>query len=110
MEPGGLKLIAVTGLGRAIIRMSRTPFLLEKTGGSRKRAAPAVPHIVAASDLVATVPHKLAERVTGPCGLAMRELPVSLPPFAVDLFWHRRVHQEDGHRWLREQLARWFAE
>jgi DNA-binding transcriptional LysR family regulator len=70
----------------------------------------AVPHIVAASDLVATVPHKLAERVAGPFGLAIRELPVALPPFAVDLFWHRRVHQEDGHRWLREQLARWFAE
>jgi DNA-binding transcriptional LysR family regulator len=70
----------------------------------------AVPHIVAASDLVATVPHKLAERVVGPFGLVMRELPLSMPRFAVEVFWHRRVHQDGGNRWLREQLARWFAE
>ena len=70
----------------------------------------AVPHIVAASDLVATVPHKLAERVAAPFGLVVRELPFNLPRFAVDVFWHRRVHQDAGNRWLREQLARWFAE
>lgn len=70
----------------------------------------AVPHIVAASDLVATVPHKLAERVAGPFGLAVREWPLALPSFAVDVFWHRRVHQDAGNRWLREQLARWFGD
>jgi DNA-binding transcriptional LysR family regulator len=70
----------------------------------------AVPHIVAASDLVATVPHKLAERVAAPFGLVLRELPLALPRFAVDLLWHRRVHQDGGNRWLREQLARWFGE
>lgn len=70
----------------------------------------AVPHIVAASDLLATVPHKLAERVAGPFGLVLHELPLALPSFAVDVFWHRRVHQDAGNRWLREQLARWFAE
>ncbi len=74
----------------------------------------AVPHIVAASDLVATVPDKLAERFAAPFGLVVRELPAelaaTLPPFAVDLFWHKRVHQDAGNRWLREQLARWFGQ
>lgn len=70
----------------------------------------AVPHIVAASDLVATVPHKLAERVAAPFGLVVRDLPLALPRFEVDLIWHRRVHQDGGNRWLREQLARWFGE
>lgn len=69
----------------------------------------AVPHIVAASDLVATVPHKLAERVAAPFGLVVRELPVALPAFGVDMFWHRRVQADAGHRWLREHLAGWFS-
>lgn len=69
----------------------------------------AVPHIVASSDLVATVPHKLAEQVAAPLGLVVRELPVALPAFGVDMFWHRRVHPDPGHRWLREHLTRWFG-
>jgi len=93
----------------------RVERLLESAGVPRPTALQlphfvAVPHIVAASDLVATVPHKLAERVAGPFGLVVRELPVALPSFAIDVFWHRRVHRDGGNRWLRERLVALFAD
>jgi hypothetical protein len=33
----------------------------------------------------------------------------SSPATSTKLFWHRRLHPDAGHRWLREQLARWFC-
>ena len=70
----------------------------------------AVPWIVAESDLVVTVPEKLALKAAGPFGLVVRELPLALPRFEVNVFWHRRAHREAGNRWLRERLAELFAE
>lgn len=73
----------------------------------------AVPWILKDGPLVATVPLKLAQQVAAPLGLVMRELPrdlpLELPPFEVNLFWHERVHQDPGHRWLRERWARLFS-
>ncbi|MBL8331513.1 MAG: LysR family transcriptional regulator [Rubrivivax sp.] len=70
----------------------------------------AVPWIVAGSDLVVTVPEKLAQQAAGPFGLVVRDLPVALPRFEVNVFWHRRAHRDAGNRWLREQLVRLFAQ
>lgn len=70
----------------------------------------AVPYIVAESDLVVTVPEKLALKAAGPFGLVVRPLPLALPPFEVNVFWHQRVHREAGNRWLRDQLVQLFAE
>jgi DNA-binding transcriptional LysR family regulator len=60
-----------------------------------------VPWIAAETDLVVTAPQKLAGRVAGPLGLVVRALPLALPPFEVNLFWHQRVHADPGHQWLR---------
>lgn len=69
----------------------------------------AVPHIVAGTDLLVTVPEALAERVAGPFGLVVREHPIALPRFPVSLFWHRRAHQDAGQRWLRERFVALFG-
>ena len=50
----------------------------------------AVGHILAGSDLVATVPQSLAERVAGPFGLSFVAHPIELPEFSINLFWHAR--------------------
>ncbi len=57
----------------------------------------------------ALVPLKLAQQVAGPLGLVVREVPLEVPPFEVNLFWHERVHRDPGHRWLRERWARLFG-
>lgn len=69
----------------------------------------AVPYIVAESDLIVTVPEKLAERAVAAFGLVQRELPIALPSFEVNVFWHQRAHQDPGNRWLRERLTQLFA-
>ena len=70
----------------------------------------AVGHILAHTDLVATVPQKLAEALTEPFGLAWAEPPVRLPPFGVGVFWHARVHKDPASQWLRGLIATTFAQ
>jgi DNA-binding transcriptional LysR family regulator len=70
----------------------------------------AVPYIVSTTDLVATVPQKLAERAAGPFQLEAVKSPLKLPALQTNMFWHRRYNQDEGNRWLRALVAEHFAE
>jgi DNA-binding transcriptional LysR family regulator len=93
----------------------RVPALLRRHGVAEPVALRlphfvAVPYIVAETDLVVTVPSKLAEKAVAPFGLVQRPCPLPLPNFEVNVFWHRRAHQEAGNRWLRDLIVALFAE
>jgi DNA-binding transcriptional LysR family regulator len=60
-----------------------------------------VPHVVAESDLVATLPRRVAMRVARPLGLALHPPPVELERFEIFQLWHERSDGDAGHRWLR---------
>lgn len=64
----------------------------------------AIGHILAATDLVATVPARFAAKIAAPFGLAIRPHPARLPAIEITLFWHARQHQDPANRWLRERL------
>ena len=70
----------------------------------------AVPYIVSTTDLVATVPHKLAERAAGPFQLRYHASPLPLPDLQTNMFWHRRYNQDEGNRWLRALVAEMFSQ
>lgn len=89
--------------------------LLEQAGvgqSSRFRVPhfTAVPYIVSASELVVTVPLKLAERAAQPFGLKWIVPPLDLPMLQTNLFWHRRFNQDPGNQWLRALVAEVFGE
>lgn len=62
------------------------------------------PYIVAQTDLIATVPETLAMTTKDSLGLEVREHPVEIPPAQINLFWHKRYHQDSGNMWLRNVL------
>ena len=68
-----------------------------------------VPYLVAQSDLLVTVPDKLAQAAAAVHGLQVLPHPVDIPAFQVNLFWHRRVHQEPANQWLRQIIATHFS-
>jgi len=89
--------------------------LLEKAGvtaGARFRVPhfTAVPYIVSTSELVVTVPQKLAESAAAPFGLKWVEPPLALPTLQTNVFWHRRFNHDPGVQWLRGLIADVFAE
>jgi DNA-binding transcriptional LysR family regulator len=82
--------------------------LLEQQGLAR-RVALLVPHfvsapfVVAASDLIATVPKRLAQRFVE-LSLQVLPVPLEMPPFRLTLLWHERFDHDAAHTWLRELL------
>ncbi len=68
-----------------------------------------VPQIVAKTDLIATVPERLAIECAEPYQLQVLEHPVKMPAFELKMFWHRRVHTDPAHQWLRKLVVDFFA-
>ncbi len=84
--------------------------------GLQRRIRLTVPHYVALgdvlghSDLIATVPERFAQRVTGPFALTTRALPLAVDGSAIHQFWHAHLHKDPGHQWLRGQLTQLFGD
>ncbi len=84
--------------------------------GLRRRIAMVLPHsagipyVVAATDLVATLPSKIVEHIVAVPGV--RILPAPLPPVEVSphLFWHQRTEHSPLRTWLRWVIKEAAAE
>jgi len=74
-----------------------------------------VPHyvalgqVLASTELVATVPERLAERLAGPHGLVSRPLGLKLPGSTIAQLWHAHLHRDPGHQWLRARVVQHFG-
>ncbi|ACB33073.1 transcriptional regulator, LysR family [Leptothrix cholodnii SP-6] len=69
-----------------------------------------VGHILQGTDLVATVPERLAQRLADPFGLAWLPHPVKLPEVAINVFWHAKVHRSPANQWLRSLVFDLFTD
>lgn len=68
-----------------------------------------VGHILQASELVATVPERLAQPLVEPFGLAYLSHPVKLPEIAINVFWHAKAHKSPANQWLRGVVFELFG-
>ena len=88
---------------------------LEKAGVSRSAQFrvphfTSVPYIVSTTDMVVTVPEKLAQRAAEPFGLDYVRPPLRLPMLRTSIYWHRRFNQDSGNQWLRSLIGDSFVE
>lgn len=65
----------------------------------------AVPHIVSRSNLIATVPERLADLLIKQLPIRKFECPVKAPGHAIRLYWHDRTHKSPLHRWFRSLVS-----
>ena len=87
-----------------------------KRSGIERRVSLTVPHFVAighilqATDMVATVPERLAERMAEPFNLAYVAHPAALPEVAINAFWHAKFHKAPANQWLRGVVFDLFSD
>lgn len=62
-----------------------------------------VPHLIVASDLIATVPSRLARQWAPE--LAVLPPPLKVHGFSVRMGWHIRADADPANAWLRQQMA-----
>ena len=68
-----------------------------------------LPFVIAGSDLVVTMPSRLAERFNQFSALRVMAPPVHLEPYPIRMFWHQRSHRDPANVWLRRTLTQLFA-
>ena len=61
--------------------------------------------IIAASDLVITLPERVARLIAREHPLRVVPLPIRMAAFEVSLAWHERVHHDPGNTWLRAEIV-----
>jgi DNA-binding transcriptional LysR family regulator len=91
---------------------------IEKAIGSSKqrkrRIALSVPHflglakIIVDSDLIATIPERLAQVFAEQAEIQIVPLPFSAPNIEIKQHWHARFHHDPANRWLRHAIAALF--
>jgi DNA-binding transcriptional LysR family regulator len=78
--------------------------------GARRRVALALPFFVPAifaiaqTDLVLTVPRRLARITAAMAGVRVVEAPREIKSFPYFMAWHPRLTDEPAHQWFHEQL------
>ncbi len=65
----------------------------------------AIPFLVSETDLIATVPARMAQLFYRQLRLQILPLPLALPPFRLTLLWHQRHHSDPAHQWFRQYIV-----
>lgn len=68
-----------------------------------------VPHVVLETDLVATIPSRLARRFATLGGMRVVRTPFDPPGFEMSMIWHEHQYDDPARRWLRGVLVDLFA-
>jgi DNA-binding transcriptional LysR family regulator len=68
-----------------------------------------VPMVLERTDLILTLPARVAAVFERRGSLRSLPLPIAIPPAEVAVHWHERFEGDPGNRWLREQAIELFS-
>jgi len=86
--------------------LGQVDFALRRLGKQRRITARTqhhlgLPHIVAKTNLLASIPRSLAEAYD----LTVLKLAFDIPPAEIHACWHKSTDSDSGNRWLRDVIA-----
>jgi DNA-binding transcriptional LysR family regulator len=67
-------------------------------------------NLLAQTDLIATVPERVAQMLMRIAAVKALPPPFELPTFAIKQHWHERYQHDQANRWLRSLIAELFLE
>lgn len=97
--------VTISGVGESAVDLALS------TLGLTRHVALRVPHflagamLVADSDMVLTLPSRLARLLAKRLPLALLDLPLQVAPLSPAMIWHERFHGDPAHVWVRQQLV-----
>lgn len=99
-------LVSITGRGVGSMDRVLAGLGLQRQVMLRLASFMSVADFCEETDLIFTLPQRLAERVAYKRRLCLRQLPAALQPEPVSfyLYWHSRYHQDPRMQWIREQF------
>jgi DNA-binding transcriptional LysR family regulator len=97
--------VAQEGRVRDVVDLGLAALGLQRCVGLQTAHFLSVPFIVAASDLIGTIPRPLALYFSVACDLLVIEPPFPVPLIEVKQVWHRRFDGQPRLRWFRHLVA-----
>ena len=105
--------------GHVVISLSgQTPAIIDREVaklGIKRRVILQIPNFLGAAfvaehtDLILTVPQRLAELLVERGEFKILPVPFTLPTYEVKLHWHERLHHDEANRWLRKVISELLA-
>jgi DNA-binding transcriptional LysR family regulator len=103
-------LVSYAGTGHQVIEETFVAQGLSARIAARVPHFLVVPMILARTDLIVTVPSRVAAVFAQLGNFKVLRLPLYMPNFDVRLHWHQRFHQDPANRWLRQLMTELYAE
>ena len=100
--------LALEGTGHAVVERALARHRIRRRVRLRLPGFLGLATIVAATDLIATVPRQIGETLVSQAALRLCACPVRIPAYVVRQHWHARYHDDPAHRWLRGACATLF--
>ncbi|MGO4122822.1 LysR substrate-binding domain-containing protein [Inquilinus sp. YAF38] len=97
--------IVVTGRGEAPVDIALARLGLTRRVAMRLPHFLVAPMLVARSDMILSLPRRLARQAAAMVPLTVLELPLDLDPLSMSMIWHERRQDDPAHAWLRRQVV-----
>lgn len=98
-------LIAITGHGGGAVDTALAARGLTRRIALRLPSFLAAPLVISRSDLIVTMPRRVAREFAALAPIVLIEPPLPIPSFTVSQVWHERQHADPRHAWLRRMLV-----
>lgn len=102
--------VTAAGTGHNLVEEALASLGVERTVALRLPNFLGIAGLVASTDLVVTVPQRVAETLVRIAEVKLLPPPFKLPVFAIKQHWHERFQQDPANRWLRAVISELFLE
>ncbi|OGA86860.1 MAG: hypothetical protein A3G27_16480 [Betaproteobacteria bacterium RIFCSPLOWO2_12_FULL_66_14] len=103
-------LIASMGSGHQLLERTLAERVAHENVALRVPHFVVVPLIVAGTDLIVSLPSRVAGASARLVKVKVHPLPIPIPSFDVSLYWHERVENDAANQWLRGAMLELFGD
>ncbi|PHM18828.1 MAG: LysR family transcriptional regulator [Curvibacter sp. PD_MW3] len=102
--------VTAAGTGQDLVEKTLTRKGIQRKITLSLPTLPGLGNLLANTDLVATVPLRVAQTLVRIAQVKMLAPPIAFPSFMIKQHWHERYQHDPANRWLRSQIADLFQE
>ena len=103
-------LIASMGSGHQALERTLSEHGVQDNVALRVPHFVVVPLIVAGTDLIVSLPSRVADATGRLVKVKVHPLPIAIPSFDVMMYWHERVDNDPANQWLRNAVQELFGD
>lgn len=102
--------ITAAGTGQKLVQQTLSRNNVRRNIALSIPTLPGLGNLLATTELVATVPERVAQTLMRIAKVKALSPPMHFPSFMIKQHWHARFQQDSANRWLRSQVADLFQQ